>query len=60
MRWRSGETPGIDEFMVLLLSMNEADCLARQHRRTAIATNYHRLVEAVTAERFSPLAELRR
>ena len=49
MRWRSGVTPGVDEFMVLLLSMNEADCLARQHRRTAIATNYHGLVEAATA-----------
>jgi hypothetical protein len=24
MRWRSGVTPGVDEFMVLLLSMNEA------------------------------------
>jgi len=44
--------------MVLLLSMNEADCLARQHRRTAIATRYHGLVEKVTAERFSPLAGL--
>jgi hypothetical protein len=49
MRWRSGETPGIDEFMVLLLSMNEADCLARQHRRTTAATNYHGLVRAATA-----------
>jgi hypothetical protein len=49
MRWRSGETPGVDEFMVLLLSMNEADCLARQHRRNTPATNYHHLVEAVTA-----------
>jgi hypothetical protein len=49
MRWRSGATPGVDEFMVLLLSMNEADCLDRQHRRTAIATNNHAVVEAATA-----------
>ena len=35
MRWRSGETVGVDESMILLLSMNEADCLARQHRRTS-------------------------
>jgi hypothetical protein len=48
MRWCSGATPGVDEFMVLLLSKNEADCLARQHRRT-IATNNHGLVEAATA-----------
>jgi hypothetical protein len=49
MRWRSAETPGVDEFMVLLLSMNEADCLARQHRRTASAANHHGLIEAATA-----------
>jgi hypothetical protein len=48
MRWCSGATPGVDEFMVLLLSMNEADRLDRQHRRTT-ATNHHALVEAATA-----------
>jgi hypothetical protein len=48
MRWRSDATPGVDEFMVLLLSMNEADCLARQHRRTTV-TNNHAWVEAATA-----------
>jgi hypothetical protein len=45
MRWRSGVTPGVDGIMVLLLSMNEADCLVRQHRRTARATSHHSLVE---------------
>jgi hypothetical protein len=49
MRWRSGVTPGVDGIMVLLLSMNEADCLASQHRRTPSATNHHSLVEAATA-----------
>jgi hypothetical protein len=49
MRWRSGVTPGVDEFMVLLLSMNEADCLARQHRRNTPAPNHHGLIEAATA-----------
>jgi hypothetical protein len=49
MRWCSGATPGVDEFMVLLLSMNEADRLARQHRRTASATINHGLLEAATA-----------
>jgi hypothetical protein len=48
MRWRSGVTPGVDGIMALLLSMNEADCLARQHRRTTVTTN-HALVEAATA-----------
>jgi hypothetical protein len=48
MRWRSGVTPDVDGIMVLLLSMNEADCLARQHRRTN-ATNNHGLVETATA-----------
>jgi hypothetical protein len=39
--------------------MNEADCLARQHRRT-IATNNHGLVESgLPRERCSPVAELR-
>jgi hypothetical protein len=49
MRWRSGVTPGVDGIMVLLLSMNEADRLARQHRRTNAATNKHGLVETATA-----------
>jgi hypothetical protein len=35
--------------MVLLLLKDEADCLARQHRRIAVATNNHGLVEAATA-----------
>ena len=37
MRWRNGETVGVEMSMVLLLSMNEADCLDHQHRRTNIA-----------------------
>jgi hypothetical protein len=52
MRWRSGVTPGVGEFMVLLLSMNEADRLARQHRRTAIATDYHEPSKWLPRERF--------
>ena len=28
MRWRNGVTAGVDGFMALLLSKNEADCLA--------------------------------
>jgi hypothetical protein len=49
MRWRNGETVGVEMSMVLLLSMNEADCLARQHRRTNAATNNHGLLETATA-----------
>jgi hypothetical protein len=49
MRWRNGETVGVETSMILLLSMNEADCLARQHRRIGIATNHRGLVEAATA-----------
>jgi hypothetical protein len=35
--------------MILLLSMNEADCLARQHRRTSGTTNYRGLAQTPTA-----------
>jgi len=35
MRWRNGETVGVEMSMVLLLSMNEADCLDQQDRRTS-------------------------
>jgi hypothetical protein len=41
--------PGVDRFMMLLLLKNEADCLARQHRRTSGATNHHNLAGAPTA-----------
>jgi len=27
MRWRNGETVGVETSMILLLSVNEADCL---------------------------------
>lgn len=35
MRWRSGEMEGVEGegIMIVLLSKNEADCLARQHRQ---------------------------
>lgn len=43
IRWRSGETvadgTGVETFMILLLSVTEADCLDRQHRRVTGATN---------------------
>jgi len=35
--------------MVLLLSMNEADCLAQQHRRTSGATNCRGRLQPTTA-----------
>jgi hypothetical protein len=35
--------------MVQLQSMNEADCLVRQLRRTSSATSHHDLVGAPTA-----------
>jgi hypothetical protein len=41
MRWRNGETVGVEMSMVLLLSMNEADCLDQQHRRSSATTNRH-------------------
>jgi hypothetical protein len=41
MRWRNGETVGVEKSMILLLSVNEADCLDRQHRRVTGATNRH-------------------
>jgi hypothetical protein len=46
MRWRSGVTAEVDTFMALLLSMNEADCLTRQHRRTNVITDYRGLLAA--------------
>jgi hypothetical protein len=30
MRWRNGETEGVNELMVRLQSKGEADCLSRQ------------------------------
>jgi hypothetical protein len=35
--------------MILLLSVNEADCLARQHRRTRSADDYSGVAEDATA-----------
>jgi hypothetical protein len=35
--------------MILLLSVNEADCLALQHRRTHNARNYSGAAEGATA-----------
>lgn len=49
MRWRNGETEGVNEFMVQLLSKSEADCLARQRGRTSAGTNYHDAVGAINA-----------
>ena len=42
MRWRNGETVGVETSMVLLLSVNEADCLDHQHRRTSGTTDRQR------------------
>jgi len=45
MRWRSGDTAadgvGVQMSMILLLSVTEADCLDRQHRRIKGATKRH-------------------
>jgi len=41
MRWRNGKTVGVEMSMVLLLSMNEADCVDQQHRRSSATTNRH-------------------
>jgi hypothetical protein len=49
MRWRNGETEGVNEFMVQLLSKSEADCLTRQHGRTSGGTNNHDAAGAITA-----------
>ncbi|MDP3253102.1 MAG: OB-fold domain-containing protein [Hydrogenophaga sp.] len=49
MRWRNGETEGVKELMVQLLSKSEADCLARQLGRTSGGTNNHDVVGAITA-----------
>lgn len=49
IRCRSGETAPVDEFMILLLSVNEADCLTRKHRRTAGGRNYSGAAEGATA-----------
>jgi hypothetical protein len=50
MRWRNGETEGVNEFMVQLLSKSEADCLTRQHGRTSGGTNNHDAAGAITAK----------
>jgi hypothetical protein len=42
MRWRNGETVGVEKSMILLLWVNEADCLDHQHRRVRNATNHRR------------------
>jgi hypothetical protein len=49
MRWRSGETLHVNEFMVALQSKSEADRLARQLGRTIGATNNHDVAGAITA-----------
>jgi hypothetical protein len=49
MRWRSGETVAVDGVMVLLLWVNEADCLAREHRRIGTSPNYTGVAGGVTA-----------
>jgi hypothetical protein len=45
MRWRSGETVAdgveVETSMILLLSVTEADCLDRQHRRVIGTTNHY-------------------
>ena len=45
VRWRSGETLGVNELMVQLQSKSEADRLTRQLGRIFSATNSHRVVE---------------
>jgi hypothetical protein len=49
MRCRSGETAPVDGFMILLLLVNEADCLAQQHRRTRQPGSCNGLAEGATA-----------
>ena len=41
MRWRNGETVGVEKSMILLQSVNEADCLDQQHRRTGGTADRH-------------------
>ena len=38
-------TPGVERFMMLLLLMNEADCLDHEHRRTRGTRNRHNRAE---------------
>jgi len=45
--------------MVLLLSLNEADCLERQHGRTQCNELLDDLRYGIPRERFGPLAEAR-
>src|SRR3990167_7715334 len=51
MRWRSGDTAadgvGVQTSMILLLSVTEADCLDRQHRRITGATKRHQRSRSV-------------
>jgi hypothetical protein len=54
MRWRNGETEGVNEFMVQLLSKSEADCLTRQLGRTSAGANNHDAAGAITARIRSP------
>jgi hypothetical protein len=49
MRCRNGEMAPVDGFMILLLWVNEADCLTRQHRRTAAGRNNGSVAEGATA-----------
>ena len=53
MRWRNGETVGVEMSMVLLPSMNEAHCLDQQHRRSASAACYQRTGYQVAGYRAS-------
>ena len=41
MRWRNGDTVGVEPSMILLLSVNETECLDHQHRRTSGSTSRH-------------------
>src|SRR3982750_1394177 len=41
MRWRNAGTGGVETSMILLLSVDEADCLDHQHGRAEGSTNHH-------------------
>jgi hypothetical protein len=60
MRWRSGVTPGVDGFMILLLSMNEADCLAVNIAELPLPRATTAWSKRLPRERFSPQTICRR
>jgi hypothetical protein len=69
MRWRSGETAadggGVQMSMILLLSVTEADCLDRQHRRITGATKRHQRSRSVyrasgLVQRCIPVVDIRK